>query len=55
LGGGYQANAISSLSQWKIFDNLRRSLVPTALIIILVGGWILFPPAWLWTLFLAGL
>ncbi len=27
-------NPISSLSKWKIFDNLRRSLVPIALMSI---------------------
>ncbi len=37
------ANPLSGLSQWKIFDNLRRSLVPTALILLLLGNWLLFP------------
>jgi cellobiose phosphorylase len=36
-------NPLSGLSQWKIFDNLRRSLVPTALMLLLVGGWALLP------------
>jgi hypothetical protein len=31
------------LSQWKIFDNLRRSLVPVALTILLLGNWLLLP------------
>lgn len=34
-------NPLSALSRWKIFDNLRRSFVPTALILILAGGWFL--------------
>jgi cellobiose phosphorylase len=55
LGGGYQKNVLSSLSHWKIFDNLRRSLVPAALIIMLVAGWTMVPPAWLWTLLLVGI
>ncbi|MEE9913454.1 MAG: cyclic beta 1-2 glucan synthetase [Deltaproteobacteria bacterium] len=55
LGGGYQKNVLSCLSQWKIFDNLRRSLVPAALTLTLIAGWTMFPPAWLWTLFLAGM
>lgn len=55
FGGGCQANAISRLSQWKIFDNLRRSLVPAALSIMLVAGWTMFPQPWLWTLTLAGM
>ncbi len=37
------ANPLSGLSQWKIFDNLRRSLVPVALILLLLGDWLLFP------------
>ena len=37
------ANPLSVLSQWKIFDNLRRSLVPVALMILLLGTWTLFP------------
>jgi len=32
-------NPISRLSQWKIFDNLRRSLVPVAVMTLLVIGW----------------
>ncbi|MHC1765711.1 MAG: glucoamylase family protein [Verrucomicrobiia bacterium] len=37
------ANPLSSLSQWKIFDNLRRSLVPAALMLLLLGNWMLLP------------
>ncbi|MBX3415811.1 MAG: cyclic beta 1-2 glucan synthetase [Pirellulales bacterium] len=37
-------NPISLLSRWKIFDNLRRSLVPIAMLILLVSAW-LFPSA----------
>jgi len=37
------ANPLSGLSQWKIFDNLRRSLVPIALMILLIGHWLLLP------------
>ncbi len=33
-------NPLSALSRWKIFDNLRRSLVPICLMVILAGGWI---------------
>lgn len=43
-------NPISLLSRWKIFDNLRRSLVPFSLTILLVLGWTVLSPAWLWTL-----
>jgi cyclic beta-1,2-glucan synthetase len=31
------ANPLSVLSQWKIFDNLRRSLVPVALLLLMLG------------------
>ena len=37
------ANPLSVLSQWKIFDNLRRSLVPAALLGMLLGLWLLRP------------
>jgi cellobiose phosphorylase len=36
-------NPLSVLSQWKILDNLRRSLVPVALVFLLPGSWLLFP------------
>jgi cellobiose phosphorylase len=58
------ANPLSGLSQWKILDNLRRSLVPAALLLLLLTNWMLLPglgatgpllvlliitlPAWLW-------
>jgi cyclic beta-1,2-glucan synthetase len=36
---------------WKLFDNLRRSLVAPALLALLAGGWLLGPdPMWVWTL-----
>ena len=34
-----QPNPLSWLSQWKIFDNLRRSLVPLSLVVLLAAGW----------------
>ncbi|MBU0968490.1 MAG: cyclic beta 1-2 glucan synthetase [Proteobacteria bacterium] len=50
-----QANPLSALSMWKLFDNLRRSLVPPALFALLAGGWLFGPgPAWFWTLLVAG-
>ncbi|MCI5220445.1 MAG: cyclic beta 1-2 glucan synthetase, partial [Candidatus Electrothrix sp. LOE2] len=49
-----QSNPLSALSVWKIFDNLRRSLVSPALFALLVGGWLFGPgSAWFWTLFVA--
>lgn len=43
-------NPVSALSRWKIFDNLRRSLVPIALLILLVSGWTILGSPWFWTL-----
>ena len=34
-------NPISMLSRWKILDNLRRSIVPPAIVAVLVVGWTL--------------
>ncbi len=50
-----QRNPLSVLSQWKIFDNLRRSLVPSALTLILLLGWTVMSPLWLWTLAVIGI
>ena len=47
--GHLQKNPLSGLSRWKIFDNLRRSLVPCALALLLMLGWTILSPAWLWT------
>ena len=47
---GLKRNSISALSRWKIFDNLRRSLVPIALFGLLVAGWIVFTSHWFWTI-----
>ena len=43
-------NRLSALSRWKIFDNLRRSLLPLSLEYLLVFGWLVLPNAWSWTL-----
>jgi len=50
-----QKNPLSELSQWKIFDNLRRSLVPSALTLLLLLGWTVLPSAWFWTLSVIGI
>ena len=36
-------NPLSVLSQWKIFDNLRRSVVPAALMLLMPGVWFIAP------------
>ena len=50
-----QKNPLSMLSRWKIFDNLRRSLAPMALTLLLLLGWTVLPAAWFWTLSLMGI
>jgi len=52
--GNPRKNPLSGLSRWKIFDNLRRSLVSVALILLLLLGWTVLRPAWLWTLAVIG-
>jgi hypothetical protein len=47
--GGFERNPLTELSQWKVFDNLRRSVVPIALTGLLLGGWLALPPSPLWT------
>jgi len=49
--GGRERNPLSALSLWKIFDNLRRSLVAPALLALLVAGWTLLAHPGYWTLF----
>ncbi|MDP3857628.1 MAG: hypothetical protein Q8Q73_07695, partial [Stagnimonas sp.] len=50
LDGQSRRNPLSALSRWKLFDNLRRSLEPAALSLLLLLGWALLPRPWLWTL-----
>src|SRR6185369_15479059 len=45
----WHKNPISGLSRWKIFDNIRRSLVPVALTIMLLLGWMALPSSLFWT------
>jgi len=49
--GRYVTNPISAISRWKIFDNLRRSLVEPITFFLLVSGWLgLAGGALYWTL-----
>jgi len=50
-----QMNPLSFLSQWKLIDNLRRSLVPAALTLLLLLGWTLPAAACLWTVLIVGI
>ena len=44
----WHRNPLSTLSRWKIFDNIRRSLVPLAFTLFVLLGWIIkdFDAAW---------
>ena len=48
-------NPLSLLSQWKLFDNMRRSLVPAALTLLLLMGWLTILPAWTMTTAVIGI
>lgn len=48
--GKFVPNPISTLSKWKVFDNLRRSILPLSLLLILLLGWSILPKPWFWTL-----
>jgi cyclic beta-1,2-glucan synthetase len=50
-----QKNPLSMLSRWKIFDNLRRSLMAPALTLLLLLGWALSSAPWFWTLAVIGI
>lgn len=52
---GNQKNQLTALSRWKIFDNLRRSLVPQAMLIIFLFGWIISSTPWFWTFSVIGI
>jgi hypothetical protein len=40
---GLRKNPLSLFSRWKIFDNIRRSLVPFSLLLLFIFGWIISP------------
>jgi cyclic beta-1,2-glucan synthetase len=48
--GRLERNRLPAISRWKIFDNLRRSLVPPATMALLLAAWTILPgrPA-VWT------
>ncbi len=49
--GRLVSNPISTISRWKIFDNLRRSLVEPVTFLLLVCGWFFLPgSARYWTI-----
>ena len=56
-GGAGQTcrNPLSALSKWKIADNLRRSAVPIALVLLLLAGWFALPLPLAWTVVVLGI
>ncbi len=48
-GGRRERNPLSMLSLLKLFDNLRRSLVPAAILAMLWIGWMVSPTPGRWT------
>jgi len=51
----FRKNPLSALSRWKIFDNLRRSLAPLALSLLLLIGWIVLSSPWFCTASVIGI
>ena len=43
--GSVERNPLNAVSRWKIFDNLRRALVPPATLLLFTVGWMLLPQA----------
>lgn len=53
---GQVPSPLSWLAWWKLFDNLRRSLMPPALLTLLIAAWLLAPgAAGFWTAAALGL
>jgi cellobiose phosphorylase len=50
ITGHLTHNPLHTLSRWKILDNLRRSLIPPALLLLLLTGWFFTPNPMFWTL-----
>lgn len=49
--GNKGANPFSIIDKWKIFDNLRRSLLSPFLLLSFLAGWLVISKgSWLWTL-----
>ena len=40
---GLERNRLPMISRWKILDNLRRSLVAPALVVLFIAGWAFLP------------
>lgn len=54
IDGKRERNPLSMLSQWKVLDNLRRSLIPIVFLLLLLTGWFVFLQPWHWSLVAVG-
>jgi cyclic beta-1,2-glucan synthetase len=49
---GWARNTLSFIDRWRIFDNLRRSLISFSSLALLISGWLILPGSKIaWTLF----
>ncbi len=49
-GGTRLRSRIAGIDRWKMIDNLRRSLVPSSLVVLALGGWFFLPGSpFFWT------
>ncbi len=55
LNGKSRKNPVSALGRWKLFDNLRRSLLPAALFLLLLVGWTVLSSPWISTAAIIGI
>jgi cyclic beta-1,2-glucan synthetase len=54
VAGQKHRNPLSTLSKWKLADNLRRSVVPIAMMLLLLAGWMAMPAPLAWTVVVLG-
>jgi cyclic beta-1,2-glucan synthetase len=50
LSGKLEHNPLSAINRWRILDNLRRSLVPVAALLLLLLGWLTNAAPGIWSL-----
>ncbi len=55
VDGRLKRNPLSALSRFKIFDNLRRSLTPLSMMLLLIYGWTISTDPFFWTMVVLGL
>ena len=48
--GELVSNPLTVINRWRIFDNLRRSLVPIASVLLLLGGLLVYRAPGVWSL-----